>query len=315
MKFDDEHTLYAILRSTVKHSLGQFNVVPALDFDQDQNLDTPYDFKNKSVIQPQVTVDASFNPFAEPVKKTAHTPSPSRTYQSKANKGWDSLYVGMESKMGGSEAFKSISFESEAITGSIFENEKEVQETVATTFQIRRKYIVTSIKSGMVVIDQSRAHQRVLYEKFLKNSTVKDAVSQQLLFPLTLAFSKAEINTLNEIKDVLLSIGFIFEDIKDDSITVTGIPLLVTESEVGMILDQLISDYQQEINGESFSQSDILSKTLAKTLAVKTGEVLDNQSQIALVNDLFACTDATLSPFNKPVYITITENDIDKKFI
>jgi len=174
---------------------------------------------------------------------------------------------------------------------------------------------VTSIKSGMVVIDQSRAHQRVLYEKFLKNSTVKEAVSQQLLFPFTVTFSRSEINTLREIQDVLLSIGFIFEEIKDESITVTGVPLLVAESEVGMILDQLISDYQQEVNGESFSQSDILSKTLAKTLAVKTGEVLDDQSQIALVNDLFACTDATVSPFNKPVYITITENDIDKKFI
>ncbi|MBC6997910.1 DNA mismatch repair endonuclease MutL [Cytophaga sp. FL35] len=313
VKFDDEHTLYAILRSTVKHSLGQFNVAPALDFDQDPNLDTPYDFKNKSAVQPQVTVDANFNPFSETPKKSSS--SPTYSYQPKASKNWDSLYVGMESKMGGNEPINSISFESEAITGSIFENEKEVQETVATTFQIRRKYIVTSIKSGMVVIDQSRAHQRVLYEKFLKNSTVKDAVSQQLLFPLTLTFSRAEIHTLKEIKEVLLSIGFIFEDMKEDAITVTGIPLLVTESEVGMILDQLISDYQQEINGESFSQSDILSKTLAKTLAVKTGEILDNQSQIALVNDLFACTDATVSPFNKPVYVTITENDIDKKFI
>ncbi|MAU72634.1 MAG: DNA mismatch repair protein MutL [Pseudozobellia sp.] len=310
VKFDDEHTLYAILRSTIKHSLGQFNVAPALDFEHDQNLETPYEFKNKSAIQPHVTVDADFNPFQETVK-TSFKP----TYQKQNSKGWESLYVGLESKMGSIDVGNSISFESDTITGSIFEGEKEVNESVATTFQIRRKYIVTSIKSGMVVIDQSRAHQRVLYEKFLKNSTVKEAVSQQLLFPFTVTFSRSEINTLREIQDVLLSIGFIFEEIKDESITVTGVPLLVAESEVGMILDQLISDYQQEVNGESFSQSDILSKTLAKTLAVKTGEVLDDQSQIALVNDLFACTDATVSPFNKPVYITITENDIDKKFI
>ena len=167
----------------------------------------------------------------------------------------------------------------------------------------------------MVVIDQSRAHQRVLYEKFLKNSTVKDAISQQLLFPLTLPFSNSEINTLKEIKSILRSIGFIFEKLDGESITVTGVPLLVAESEVSIILDQLIADYQQDINGQSFSQTDILSKTLAKTLAVKTGEVLDSHSQLALVNDLFACTDATVSPFNKPIYITITENDIDKKFI
>jgi len=311
VKFDDEHSLYAILRSTVKHSLGQFNVAPALDFEHDPNLQTPYEFKNKSVVQPKVTVDSGFNPFQE--AKTR--PSPSRSYQKPNTKSWESLYVGMESKMGANDDSESISFESDIITGSIFEGEKETTEAVTTTFQIRRKYIVTTIKSGMVVIDQSRAHQRVLYEKFLKNSTVKQAVSQQLLFPLNLSFSKSEINALQEIEDILVSIGFIFEEIKGESITVTGVPLLVAESEVGMILDQLISDYQQELTEESFSHTDILSKTLAKTLAVKTGETLDNVSQIALVNDLFACKEAMVSPFNKPVYITITENDIDKKFI
>ncbi|WP_400073650.1 DNA mismatch repair endonuclease MutL [Zobellia russellii] len=313
VKFDDEHSLYAILRSTVKHSLGQFNVAPALDFEHDPNLQTPYEFKDKSVVQPKVTVNAGFNPFQE-TKNTA-SPAPSRSYQKPNTQSWESLYVGLESKMGTDENLGSISFESDTITGSIFEGEKETAETVTTTFQIRRKYIVTTIKSGMVVIDQSRAHQRVLYEKFLKNSTVKQAVSQQLLFPLTLSFSHTEISALKEIEDILTSIGFIFEKIEDETITVTGVPLLVAESEVGMILDQLISDYQQEITEESFSHTDILSKTLAKTLAVKTGEMLDNASQIALVNDLFACKEAMVSPFNKPVYITITENDIDKKFI
>jgi len=311
VKFDDEHSLYSILRSTIKHSLGQFNVVAALDFEHDPNLQTPYDFKNKSAVQPKVTVDADFNPF----QTTKNSGTAIYAYKKQSAVGWEGLYVGMESKLGKEDNSNSISFESDTITGSIFEDEKEMLQTVATTFQIRRKYIVTTIKSGMVVIDQSRAHQRVLYEKFLKNSTIKDAVSQQLLFPLHLSFSNAEISTLQEIKSILVSIGFIFEKIEGESITVTGVPLLVAESEVSMILDQLISDYQQELSGQSFSQTDILSKTLAKTLAVKTGEVLDGQSQLALVNDLFACTDATLSPFNKPVYITITENDIDKKFI
>jgi len=91
----------------------------------------------------------------------------------------------MESNIGKNSDFSSISFESDTITGSIFDNNKDTVDTGATTFQLRRKYIVTTIKSGMVVIDQSRAHQRVLYEKFLKNITIKEAVSQQLLFPLS----------------------------------------------------------------------------------------------------------------------------------
>ena len=310
VKFDDEHSLYAILRSTIKHSLGQFNVAPALDFDHDPNLQTPYGYKNRSAVTPHVTVDAGFNPFQEKQQGGFTT-----QHYKKQNVNWESLYVGMESKLGNDDDMGSITYESDTITGSIFEGEKEATETVTTTFQIRRKYIVTTIKSGMVVIDQSRAHQRVLYERFLKNSTIKEAVSQQLLFPLTLSFSTSEIGALQEIEDILVSVGFIFENIEGESITVTGVPLLVAESEVGMVLDQLISDYQHEVIGESFSHTDMLSKTLAKTLSVKTGEVLDRQSQLALVNDLFACTESMTSPFNKPVYITITENDIDKKFI
>lgn len=309
VKFDDEHSLYAILRSTIKHSLGQFNVVPALDFNHDPNLETPYGFRNKSAVLPQVSVDADFNPF----RNKQHGGMTTSFKGQSAD--WENLYIGLESNLGKEEGIGSISYESDTITGSIFEGDQEASETVATTFQIRRKYIVTTIKSGMVVIDQSRAHQRVLYERFLKNSTVKEAVSQQLLFPLTLSFSTSEISALQEIESILVSIGFVFENSTGESITVTGVPLLVAESEVGMVLDQLISDYQQEVSAENFSHTDLLSKTLAKTLSVKTGEVLNRQSQVALVNDLFACKEALTSPFNKPIYIMITEKDIDKKFI
>lgn len=223
--------------------------------------------------------------------------------------------MGLESKVGKDNDFSSIKFESETITGSIFEGQQDNLETIATTFQLRRKYIVTTIKSGMMVIDQSRAHQRVLYEQFLKNITVNEAVSQQLLFPLSLSFSKSDIDVLKEIKESLTTIGFVFSKVDGEEVKITGVPLMVAESEVGIVLDQLISDFQLEITEDSFSQTDVLAKTLAKTLAVKTGEVLNNSSQQALVNDLFACKETRVSPFNKPVYVTITENDIDKKFI
>ncbi|MDX1363082.1 DNA mismatch repair endonuclease MutL [Arenibacter latericius] len=312
VKFDDEHTLYAILRSTVKHSLGQFNVIPSLDFDQDQNLETPYDYKNKSVEQPRVVVDSGFNPFKEEYSATR---GGATSVKKPATKGWESLYSGMESQGEKNTDFSSISFESDTITGSIFDDSKIGVDAVTTTFQLRRKYIVTTIKSGMVVIDQSRAHQRVLYENFLKNITVKEAVSQQLLFPLSLTFSKADRDIIMEIKENLISIGFDFEAIGEEEIKISGVPLSVPESEVDMILDQLISDYQQDFVVDGFSQTDVLSKTLAKSLAVKTGEVLDRDSQLALVNDLFACKESRLSPFNKSIYVTITEDDIDKKFI
>ncbi|MCM4170050.1 DNA mismatch repair endonuclease MutL [Arenibacter sp. TNZ] len=312
IKFDDEHTLYAILRSTVKHSLGQFNVMPSLDFEQDQNLETPYNYKDKSAELPKVIVDAGFNPFKADVSVGS---AQKAGYQKPNTKGWESLYVGMESNIGKNSDFSSISFESDTITGSIFDNNKDTVDTGATTFQLRRKYIVTTIKSGMVVIDQSRAHQRVLYEKFLKNITIKEAVSQQLLFPLSLTFSTSDCAIIAEIQESLTTVGFVFESIDGEEVRVTGVPFSVPESEVGIILDQLISDYQQDFVVDGFSQTDILSKTLAKSLSVKTGEVLDRDSQLALVNDLFACKESGVSPFNKPIYVTISEDEIDKKFI
>ncbi len=311
VKFDDEHTLYAILRSTVKHSLGQFNVIPALDFEQNQNLETPYDYKDRGALQPKVSVDSRFNPFLEVSQSSVGA----RTFKKQSTEGWENLYVGLDSKVGKEDGFSSVKIESDTITGSIFEGQQESLETLATTFQLRRKYIVTTIKSGMVVIDQSRAHQRILYEQFLKNITVNEAVSQQLLFPLSLSFSNSDIDVLKEIKDSLTTIGFMFSKVDAEEVKITGVPLMIAESEVGMVLDQLISDFQMEVTEDSFSQTDVLAKTLAKTLSVKTGEVLNNASQIALVNDLFACKETMVSPFNKPVYVTITENDIDKKFI
>ncbi|WP_335965950.1 DNA mismatch repair endonuclease MutL [Galbibacter sp. PAP.153] len=306
VKFDDEHAMYAILRSAVKHSLGQFNVAPVLDFERDSNLDTPYGYKSKNVNFPTVEVDADFNPFEKENKGKVSVSYPKKE---RLNNSWESLYVGLEKK----SDFSSIEFESEEVTGSLF-NEKE-DEVSTATYQLHKKYIVTTIKSGMVIISQHRAHQRVLYEQYLKNITVDKGVSQQLLFPLKLNFSRTEIELLKELKDSLENTGFIFSNFKDDEVAVNGIPLNISESEVAMVVDQLLSDFQSEIPESSFSQADILAKAMCKTLAVKSGEILNAASQEALVNNLFATKDPTVSPFNKPTYITMSVEEIDKKFL
>ncbi|MCG2459595.1 DNA mismatch repair endonuclease MutL [Flavobacteriaceae bacterium F89] len=310
VKFDDEHTLYAILRSAVKHSLGQFNVAPVLDFEQDQNLDTPYAYRNREGVLPKVTVDQAFNPFSNTEKK----PSFRQNFQGQQIRGWENLYVGLESKVGKEADFGGVSFESDTISGNLFPNYGEHAETTTTTFQLKRKFIVTTIKSGMVIIDQSRAHQRVLYEKFLKNITVKGAISQQLLFPLKFSLSKADKIIFDEIRESLGTIGFAFGAINADHLEIKGLPLMIPASEAESVLDELISEHQQHPDEDNFSQTDKLSKTLSKCLSVKTGDILDVGSQLALVNDLFGCKEPKLSPFNKAIYITLTEEEIDNKF-
>jgi len=313
IKFDDEHTLYALLRSTIKHSLGQFSVMPALDFEQNQNLETPYAFKDKMGVQPKVTVDADFNPFKADAP-SARASATSNYIPKKPTGQWESMYVGLESKVGKSDDFSSVSFESDAITGDVFEQEPQ-EDHAGTTFQLRRKYIITTIRSGMMIIDQNRAHQRVLYEQFLRNITVKEATSQQLLFPLELDFSKMALTCVLEMQESLAHIGFVFEKIADEKLKITGLPALLPVNEVRTVLDELIASNLGDYEAGDFSQTDILAKSLCKSMAVKNGTVLDATSQLALVNDLFACKEWQLSPFRKPIYTTLTESDIDKKFL
>ncbi|WP_298534380.1 DNA mismatch repair endonuclease MutL [uncultured Algibacter sp.] len=311
IKFDDEHTLYAILRSAVKHSLGQFNIAPVLDFDRDPNLDTPYSYKAEGTSAPKVEVDSSFNPFQEETKSKARAVA----YKKEPTSSWESLYVGLESK--GNETqqdFSSIEFETEEHTASIFDEEHPVEQS-NTTYQLHNKYIVSTIKSGMLVIDQYRAHQRVLYEDFLKNLTVKEAASQQLLFPLQLHFSTQDIEIINQLKADLEHTGFVFSKVMEETIDITGVPVGVPESEVSIILEQLISDVENEVPDSHFSASDLLAKSMAKSLAIKTGTVLKKDEQEHLVNKLFACKEPNVSPTNRTTFITMSVDELDKKFI
>ncbi|MFV5689038.1 DNA mismatch repair endonuclease MutL [Flavobacterium sp. ZT3R25] len=306
IKFDDEHALYAILRASIKHSLGQFNVAPVLDFDRDSNLDTPYHYKDLEGATPTIQVDGNFNPFSDdkPNKHFSNYKKPEST----AN--WESLYVGLKQD---TDEIGHITFENEEVTSSLF-NDEEVEHAVHKTYQIHKKYIVSSIKSGMVIVDQQRAHQRVLYEQFLVNMTVNQASSQQLLFPLNLFFSSSEMDLIAELQLSLMNTGFVFEENNTDHIVISGIPVNVTESEVSIVLEQLLSDLQDGIPESSFSQNDTIAKSMAKSLAVKTGTHLTEKEQENLVNGLFACKDPNVSPFHKPTFITMRVEDLDKKF-
>ena len=318
IKFDDEHALYAILRSSIKHSLGQFNVSPVLDFDRDPNLDTPYQYQNKTAEYPTIQVDSTYNPFSNSNDTDFATQKPAKQFSGSSNfrnnefasGNWESLYVGLKQD---SSEVESFSFENDEVTASLFD-EKEEEQTINRTYQIHKKYIVSPIKSGMVIIDQGRAHQRVLYEQFLSNMTVHQASSQQLLFPLQLHFSNNEMKLIVELQPSLENTGFIFEVFDKDSIHFSGIPVNTSESQVSMVLEQLITDLQDGIPDSSFSQNDTIAKSMAKSLSVKTGTYLTEKEQENLVNNLFACKEPNVSPFQKPTFITMRVEDIDKKF-
>lgn len=182
------------------------------------------------------------------------------------------------------------------------------------TFQIHGKYIVNTIKSGMLLIDQHRAHQRVLYEQFLQHITVKEAVSQQLLFPLSIEFTSIEVAILSNLREQLEQTGFVFSKLENDEIEISGVPVSVEASKVSEVLESLINDVENEVPDSNFSQTDLLAKSLAKSLAIKNGQYLTLQEQEHLVNSLFACKEPSISPKNHSTFITMRVDEIDKKF-
>ncbi len=305
IKFEDEHTIYAILRAAIKHSLGQFNISPILDFDRNASMDTPYELHSKGAAVPKIDIDRSFNPFEESNKQTG------RITTKQAD--WESLYVGLgTSNEDQLDQMEHVFVESDNLTSDMFADQDNIPRF--QTFQIHNKYIVSAIKSGLVIIDQHRAHLRILYESFLESITVEDGISQQLLFPLKLEFSTVETEIIGSIKNQLERAGFVFDQQDSKEINLTGIPANIEETEVNAVLEGLIHDVQNEVPESNFSHSDLVSKSLAKSLAIRSGKRLDPEEQENLTNRLFACKEPAYSPFNQKTFVTLTDGELDKKF-
>ncbi len=315
VKFEDEHTIYAMLRATIKHSLGQFSIAPVLDFNKDKSFETPYDYSKKFPVAPTIEVDRSFNPFHDPAnpkpgKKIGWAQGLSGSYGNAGS--WEALYTGIRESGKALDGIE-VEMDSDELSGGLFPETEHASGN--STFQIQNKYIVSAIKSGMMVIHQNLAHQRILYEELLKNMTVKEAVSQQLLFPLHFEFSKPKVTLLQSIKEQLEHTGFVFSALENDTIDIDGVPAGVLESSVEGILENLISDMEHEVPDAGFSQNDVLAKSLAKSLAIKSGTAMQKEAQEHLIDQLFACKEPSVSPDNRPVLVTLEASDFDKKFM
>ncbi len=306
VKFEDDHSIFAILRSAVKHSLGQFNVAPSLDFETDQNLQTPYDYKNKSAVIPKVTVDKSFNPFEQDSKIKSSTPSYKSSFSStsyRKEQSWEGLYAGVQTA--------SEEINSDLGTQLLATNEDYNQ--AVTCFQLDRKFIISKNKSGMIIIHQQRAHQRVLYERLLSCMTLDEGLSQALIFPILIEFELPELRLLEELMPYLQQIGFDFT-IEDQQLQLKSVPVLFRAEQLEDILKTMLKSYKEEESGSHFSQSDILAKALARSGSIRTGDELSREEQLALVNDLFSCKEPQLSPFNRLTFKNINTQELSTKY-
>ena len=287
IKFEEEQSIYAILRSAVKHSLGVFQVMPTLDFDHSTNLDVPYAFKEKVLSPPPIEVDSSFNPF-----HTQDTPT------KKQKEAWTDVLSGVQIES----------------TSQPIQKEALMQVPQSTrVFQLFLKYIVCPLQTRMLLIDQARAHQRVLYERFLSSITDKKGLSQQLLFPIAIELNPQQVEVYHQNKDILESLGFQIKLKKDKILEILGNPEHCPASKIEELIETLLLDAGEERSVEHLSQADQIAKTLAKSLAIKSGEPLESEEQQSLLDDFFGCKETSISPFNKPIFITLEKTEIEQK--
>ena len=275
IKFDDDQHLYSIINSSVKHCLGIYQVTPVLDFEKDSSMDISYNHVNSDPKTPTIEVDSEFNPF----------------------------------KVFNEENFmkKNSDIELKNTQSDIIDN------STSKIFQIFNKYIVSTSTSSLIIINQNLAHQRILYEDFLKSIFESSSKSQKLLIPFEITLSISQLILFKKIITEFSSLGFEYE-LLDSLLTITSVPLQLENNSIEEIIDEILNDDNDFDQSKNLSYSDFFAKKLSKSSSIKSGKRLNLYEQEFLVNQLFSCKEPNLSPDNKQIFITLNKNDIENRF-
>jgi len=306
VKFDDEHSMYAIIRACVKHALGQYSVAP-IDFEKEAQYEVGYKKSVSPAINPAIQVDRNFNPFRDE-QALPQNPSRGKDFGSR-----DFSYT--MGSMSRENEMASTLIESGSEDGEQADLFGESQKNnQAPFYQLGRKYIVSPMRSGLVMVHQHRAHFRILYERFLKEITIEKGISQQLLFPLYLNLPSAEAGILTQLKEQLESTGFSFGKVVEDQLEITGIPVMVKESEVSGLLEKVFATYRDDMPEDGFIPAQHLAATLSKNMSIRSGDVLIVEEMAELFNKLFACREPELDPESRKIFDQMSLEQLESKF-
>ncbi len=310
VKFEDEKAIYAFLRSTVKKSLGQFNIAPSLDFDQEAHLyNMPLKPVDGIIKQPTIKVDPSYNPFKSEGMK-AEKLQTERELSNKAN--WDKLYERHSHDQFDLNISKEESTTQQSID-SDWDNDRHESNKKAT-YQLHNKYILSHIKTGFMVIDQQGAHERILYERILENFEKHKASTQQELFPKTIELNAADFALVKELKDDIQAIGFDISEFGKNTFVIHGVPADTIDHDSVSLLEGLIENYKQNMIELKSDKRENLARSMAYNMAIKEGKVLSQDEMNNIIDELFACKMPYATPNGKPTITTFSIDDLDKRF-
>ncbi len=301
IKFENDSAIWQIINATVRESLGKHNVVPSIDFDMEGSVEIPIRKKYSGEISfPEVVTDPDYNPFTEKGSGTGRQ----REYFRVGADHWESLYnppdTGDQSRI----AFKGD--EDQKMPGGEYTGKK--------VLQLKQKYILTPVKSGIMVIDQKRAHERILYEKFMEILKTESIVSQQELFPQKIELDTADSLLLKSILDDLLALGFDIREFGTNTFVVNGTPGLLDTSTPQMIVEKLLEEYKNSPVDAQAKVREQVAGSLAKASALDYGIELKREEADRLIDKLFTCETPNYSPDGKKVLTIIPLGDIEKLF-
>ena len=320
IKFENEQAIWQILAAAVKETLGKFNAVPSIDFDTEGMPDIPaFESSPYAGIQPPKT---TYNPDYNPFNTSAVPPS---SYSSKPSRDWEQLYEGLEHHSSVQHAQKSYPDDGDYFTAASMEQpvtptlydhseEAAMGEKSSQHYQFKGRFILTSVKSGLMIIDQQRAHIRILYDQYLEQITRRQGASQGMLFPDIVQFPVSEVPVLQEIMEDLSYLGFELTDLGGGSYAINGIPSGIEGLNPVELIQSMVHTAMEKGGKVKEEVQSNLALTLAKAAAIVPGQVLTNEEMNGLVDGLFAVATPNYTPDGKTVLSVLQEDELEKLF-
>lgn len=328
IKFENEQAIWQILSAAVKESLGKFNAVPSIDFDTEGMPDIPAYDNTRPIEPPKVHYNEDFNPFK--------TSSSSHGGYSRSGVNWEGLYDGLEKDSKAyapmdnrfipdeERLYRALSVDS-AKEEQISEVMREQQIPLSAAgsgdmekgnlhYQFKGRYILTSVKSGLMMIDQHRAHVKVLFERYMAQIRQKKGVAQGVLFPEIIQLPASEATVLESIMDDFSAVGFELTSLGGGSYAINGVPAGIEGLNPVNLVANMLHTAMEKGGDVKEEVQRLLALTLARAAAIVYGQVLGNEEMAELVDSLFACPTPNYTPDGNTILVTIKEDEIEKLF-
>lgn len=324
IKFENEAPIWQIISAAVKEVLGKFSVVPSIDFDTEDAPEIPVFSNSTDVEKPKIEFDPTYNPFStgNPSSKSANKPS-----DTPAIKNWDILYDNFtKSKIENSEFNQAdddflIDVDSKAesyISSSIFDTEDEQTKvkiySSVNTIQIKGRYILSAISSGVMIVDQHRAHVKILYDKYLKQFGCSEIVSQSVMFPIVLNLTPSQSALMEEISDGMNAMGFNLSQLSGNDWSVNGVPTGLEQENIKDAVFQVLDEVNDGGNSLSSKLYEKIAFTVAKSGAIPYGKQLSNAESEKLLEDLLALPEPNYTPDGKKIIAIMNLDQLKKMF-